>query len=62
VEKMIKNRPPLIQESKDKCKKVHHLRKLLKIRTKTKEENNPKFHKGDFLLIDVFTTKRAPGI
>jgi len=31
--------PPSIQESKDKCKEIHHLRKLLKIRTKTREEN-----------------------
>jgi len=33
-----KNTLPLIRELKDKCKKIHHLRKVLKIRTKIREE------------------------
>ena len=37
---MIKNTPPLIQELKDKCKEIHHLKKLLKIRTKIREEKS----------------------
>jgi len=38
--RMEKNTPSLIQESKDNCKKTHYLKKLLKIRTKVRNENS----------------------
>lgn len=41
----IKNMPPLVQELKDKSKMIHYLRKLIRIRSKTKEENNSNSHK-----------------
>jgi len=37
---MSKKTPLLIQELQDKCKKIHYSRKLLNIRTKTREENS----------------------
>ena len=40
AQKMKKNTPPLIQEPKNKFMEIHHLRKLLKIRTKTREQNS----------------------
>jgi len=36
---------PLIQESKDNHKRIRYLRKLIKIRTKIKKENNTNSHK-----------------
>lgn len=44
-EEVWKNMPLWEKNSKDKCKRIHHLRKLLKIRTKTREEKHSNSHK-----------------
>jgi len=42
------NIPHLIDELMDKWNDIQLLRKLLKIRTKTRKDNNSNSHKGDF--------------
>jgi len=40
-----------MQQSKDKCKRIHHLGKLIKIRIEAKEEKTQTLTKGDFYSI-----------